>query len=263
MDGETPVTHVVRVTRPRPHVGMIRIDRPEQRNALNLTVKRAIVDALNLLEQASDVRVIVITGGPTVFVAGTDIVEMRDMIPASHQAQGTGLLFERIRGCTKPLIAAVEGFALGGGCELALACDMVVAGRTAVFGQPEIRVGIMPGGGGSQLLLRAAGRHRATHLCLTGDRFDAESAMAMGLVSEIVDAGDSDQAACDLAERVAQMPPLAVRAIRDAIRVGSDAPLTAALAYERRAFEALFATDDQVEGMNAFVEKRAPNFKGC
>lgn len=253
---------VILCSTPTPGVGLIRIDRPDRRNALNMAVKRDLADALDAMADDAAVAVIVLTGGPQYFVAGTDIAEMRDMTPADHAALGTGVVFERLRAMAKPVIAAVEGYALGGGCELALACDMVVAGRGARFGQPEIKVGIMPGAGGTQMLLRAAGKHRAMLLSLTGDPFTAEDAFAMGLVSQLVDDGGAQDAAVALAGRIAAMPPLAVRAVKDAVRNGLDAPLSSALRYERRLFEQLFTSADQVEGMQAFLDKRQPNYAG-
>lgn len=253
---------LVSVIHPQPTVGLIRIDRPERRNALNMAVKQSIADSIVMLEGDPDIRVIVISGGPDYFVAGTDIAEMKDMTPQSHAALGTNIVFERLRACTKPVIAAVEGYALGGGCELAMACDMIVAGRDARFSQTEIKVGIMPGAGGTQMLLRTAGKHRAMYLCLTGDPFTAEEAMAFGLLSRLVDSGQAEAEAVTLAQRIAAMPQLAVKAIKEAIRQGMDTPLVAALAYERRLFETLFASEDQSEGMAAFLEKRRPRFSG-
>lgn len=252
----------VLVERPEPGIAVIRIDRPDRRNALNMAVKRALTTAIAAAVKDNAIKVVILTGGDRFFVAGTDIAEMRDMSPASHRALESGAVFEVLRACPKPVIAAVEGYALGGGCELALACDMIVAGSGARFGQPEIKVGIIPGAGGTQMLVRAAGRHRAMKLLLTGDPFTANEAFAMGLVSDVVADGTALNAAMTLARTILGMPPLAVHAIKDAVRQGMDAPLTTALAYERRLFEQLFASDDQVEGMQAFLDKRSPDYKG-
>jgi enoyl-CoA hydratase/carnithine racemase len=208
------------------------------------------------------VRVVILTGGPEVFVAGTDIVEMLDMTPTQHVADRTDGVFQALRECPKVLIAAIEGYALGGGCELALACDIIVASETASFGQPEIRVGIMPGAGGSQLLLRTIGKYRTMLLALTGERIGAEEALSLGMVSEVVPAGKAGERAAQRARIISGMPPLAVRSLKEAIRFGQEAPLSAALAAERNLFRLLFDTHDQKEGMQAFLDKRRPVYEG-
>lgn len=253
----------VHINRDHDGIAILSIVRAERRNALNMAVKRELVDALALCEGDAGVSAIILTGSNGIFVAGTDIAEMKDMQPASHAALGTGLVFEALRRSSKLLIAAVEGYALGGGCELALACDLVVAGRGAKFGLPEIRVGIMPGAGGTQMLLRAAGKHRALRLVLTGEMVAADVALDLGIVSEIADEGRALERALALAHQINGMPPLAVSAIRDCVRHGLDNGLSGALAYERRSFELLFATEDQSEGMQAFLDKRPPAYKGC
>lgn len=243
-------------------VGLVRICRPERRNALNLRVKRAIVEHLLSLGADAAVRAIVITGSDGYFVAGTDIAEMEHMSPTDHVLGATDEVFHVIRRSSKPVIAAVEGYALGGGCELALACDIVIAAEDARFGQPEIRVGIMPGAGGTQHLMRAAGRYKTLLWSLTGDMIPAREAHLANLVSELVPKGEALTRAMTIAEQIAGMPPLAVQSIRDAVRWGGDAPLESALAIERRLFERLFDSRDQKEGMRAFLEKRRPDFKG-
>jgi len=257
-DPSSPVTS----SRPGPSIGLIRIDRPERRNALNLQVKQDLVLTLKELTSDPAIRAIVITGGPDVFVAGTDLAEMADMTPESHAELDTNGLFKALRASTAPVIAAVEGYALGGGCELALACDLVVAGRTARFGQPEIRVGIMPGAGGTQWLPRLAGRQRGLFLLLTGEMFGADEAFQMGLVSQIVEPGQATDRAVTLASTLAAMPPLAVRGIREAVAHGLDHGVSSGLARERALFEALFDSEDQTEGMKAFLEKRPAVFTG-
>ena len=243
-------------------VAIVTICRPERRNALNLQVKQEIVDHLRTAQQDPAVAAIVLTGAGGYFVAGTDIAEMESMTPTDHVRLATDRVFHEIRQSTKPLIAAVEGYALGGGCELALACDIVVAAEDAKFGQPEIRVGIMPGAGGTQRLLRAAGRYKTLLWSLTGDMIEAPVAFASNMVSELVATGAALERAIAIASRIATMPPLAVQAIREAVRLGGDAPLDTALALERRLFERLFDTQDQQEGMRAFLEKRPPQYSG-
>lgn len=243
-------------------VGIITICRPERRNALNLQVKQKIVAAMQSLEDDPQIAAVVLTGSSGYFVAGTDIAEMKDMRPSDHVMLDTDRVFHVVRQLSKPVIAAVEGYALGGGCELALACDMVVAADDAHFGQPEIRVGIMPGAGGTQRLLRSAGRYKALMWSLTGEMIPATEAYAANLVSKLVPSGEALSHAIGLAEQIASMPPLAVQAIREAVRLGADIPLDSALALERRYFERLFDSEDQKEGMQAFLEKRAPRYLG-
>ncbi|TAA40804.1 enoyl-CoA hydratase-related protein [Pseudoxanthomonas winnipegensis] len=243
-------------------VAVVTLSRPARRNALNLQVKRELVDALEGALADAEVAAIVLTGARGYFVAGTDIAEMADMRPIDHVLQRSGHLFEVVRGASKPIIAAVEGYALGGGCELALACDLIVAAEDARFGQPEIKVGIMPGAGGTQRLLRAAGRYKAALWALTGEMIPAGEAYAANLVSRLVPSGQALDAAREIALQIAGMPPLAVQAIREALRLGADAPLDTALSLERRLFERLFDTADQREGMRAFLEKRAAVFSG-
>lgn len=243
-------------------VAVVTLSRPARRNALNLQVKRELVDALEVALADAEVAAIVLTGAGGYFVAGTDIAEMADMRPIDHVLQRSGHLFEVVRHASKPIIAAVEGYALGGGCELALACDLIVAAEDARFGQPEIKVGIMPGAGGTQRLLRAAGRYKAALWALTGEMIPAGEAYAANLVSRLVPSGQALDAAREIALQIAGMPPLAVQAIREALRLGADAPLDTALSLERRLFERLFDTADQREGMRAFLEKRAAVFSG-
>ena len=244
-------------------VGILTIHRAERRNALNLQVKREIVEGLAQLEADAQVAVIVLTGAGGCFVAGTDIAEMADMRPADHQRLATDQVFHAVRRATKPVIAAVEADALGGGCELALACDIIVAADDAKFGQPEIRVGIMPGAGGTQRLLRTVGRYKTLLWTLTGEMISARDAHAADLVSELAPKGEVLARSIEIAGKIAAMPPLAVKAIRDVVRLGADAPLDTALALERHAFERLFDTRDQKEGMRAFLEKRTPIYHGA
>lgn len=243
-------------------LAVVTIDRPERRNALNLDVKRRLTTIVEALVDDPVVRIIILTGAQGVFVAGTDVAEMAGMTPTEHTLLATDQVFTALRRCPKILIAAVEGYALGGGCELALACDLIVAGESARLGQPEIRVGIMPGAGGTQRLLRAIGKYRTMRMLLTGEAVEAREALAMGLLSEVVPDGRALARAMDLARTISRMPPLAVRAIKEVVQLGQDVPLETALQLERKAFQLLFATHDQQEGMNAFLEKRTAAYVG-
>jgi enoyl-CoA hydratase/carnithine racemase len=240
----------------------VTINRPERRNALNIEVKDRVATAISELEQHRSVRAFVITGAGGAFVAGSDVSEMADLTPVEHTLRVTDRMFSALRDCSKPLIAAVEGYALGGGCELALCCDMIVASETARFGQPEILLGVIPGAGGTQRLLRAVGRYQAMRMLLTGARISATEAHTIGLVSEVVADGDALKRADEIAEDVARMPQLAVAAIKEVVRYGADVPLDTALLLERRAFQVLFDSQDQKEGMRAFLEKRPPVYEG-
>jgi len=260
---EPDAAEVVICERPALAVAVIRIDRPERRNALSLEVKRQLDEAFAAADADLNVRVVVLTGSDSFFVGGTDIGEMLHMTSGEHTLLDTGRVFRTINACRKPVIAAVEGYALGGGCELALACDMIVAGRGARFGQPEIRVGIMPGAGGTQRLLRTVGKYQAMKMILTGEPVDAELAFAMSFVSEVVETGFALKRALELASAIAGMPPLAVRAIKEVVNAGQNLPLDGALLLERKAFQLLFDTSDQEEGMCAFLEKRQPIYRGA
>ena len=243
-------------------LAIVTIDRPERRNALNLDVKRRLTTIVETLADDSAVRVAILTGAQGVFVAGTDVAEMAPMTPTEHTLLATDQVFTVLRRFPKILIAAVEGYALGGGCELALACDLIVAGESARLGQPEIRVGIMPGAGGTQRLLRTVGKYRAMRMVLTGEPVGAREALVMGLLSDVVPDGMALERAMDLARTICRMPPLAVRAIKEVMQLGQDVPLETALQLERKAFQLLFATQDQKEGMNAFLLKRAAAYAG-
>ena len=256
------VDDVVVVTRVAPSIVTIAINRPERRNALNLEVKAKIADAVVAADEDPSVQAIVLTGSSTVFVAGTDIAEMLDMTPTSHTRDKTDRVFTVLNACNTPIIAAVEGYALGGGCELAMCCDMIVAAEGAQFGQPEIKLGIIPGGGGTQRFVRAVGRYQAMRILLTGEFIPAPQFFAMGLASEVTADGTALPRALELAAQIVAMPPLAVAAIRELVRIGPDLPMTAALTLERKAFQILFDSHDQAEGMQAFLDKRPPEFTG-
>lgn len=243
-------------------VAVVTINRPERRNALNMEIKTRIADAIMALTAEKSVRVIVLRGAGRYFVAGTDIAEMLSMTSTDHINLETDRVFKTLRKCPKILIAAVEGYALGGGCELALCCDMIVAGENAKFGQPEIKVGIMPGAGGTQILARAMGKYRAMQLALTGEYFSSTEAFNAGLISDVVKDGSVLDKSIAMAQTIVSMPPLAVKKIKDVMNVGMDISLEAGLSLERNAFIQLFDTNDQKEGMQAFLDKRTPQFTG-
>jgi len=244
-------------------VALVTIDRPEARNALSFALLAQLADALQELDADPGVRAVVLTGaGDAAFVAGADITELADQTPERLASEGHFDAWDRIAGVGVPVIAAVRGYALGGGCELAMSCDLIVAGDDARFGQPEIRIGVMPGAGGTQRLTRAIGQARAMELILTGRMFGAEEAFAAGLVSQVVPAAETLSAALTLASTIAGMPPLAVRAAKAAVRSAAELPLAEGLRRERAAFFDLFATEDQREGMAAFMAKRPPTWTG-
>jgi enoyl-CoA hydratase len=244
-------------------VALVTIDRPEALNALSFDVIAQLVDALEALDADARCRCIVITGsGERAFVAGADIRELAVQTPVTLLVDDEFHRWERIKRIRMPLIAAVRGVALGGGCELAMTCDMIVAADDAQFGQPEIRLGVMPGAGGTQRLTRAIGKAKAMEMILTGRTMDAAEAERRGLVTSVVPAEAVVTAALELAARVAAMPPVAVRAAKAAVERAHELSLTAGLEFERRSFFLLFASEDQREGMAAFTEKRRPNWKG-
>lgn len=242
-------------------VGIVTLDRPEKRNALDIAMRRAIADAVTALDRDDAIRAIVITGG-SVFAAGADLNMLVDKGAQQVADIDLGQYWAPIAQCGKSTIAAVAGFALGAGCELAMMCDFIVADGTARFGQPELAVGIMPGAGGTQRLLRAVGRPVAAMLLLTGEQLSGERAFQLGLVAELAEEGQVLERAVALARKAARMPPKAVAATRRMLRQGPDLPLDAALALENREFLLLFDTADKTEGMRAFLDKRRPDFKG-
>jgi enoyl-CoA hydratase len=244
-------------------VALVTLDRPEALNALSFGLLARLDAALAALDADDACRVIVITGaGDRAFAAGADVRELRDETPSSLHAADPFAAVDRVATLRTPTIAAVRGFALGGGCELAMACDMLIAGDDARFGQPEILIGVIPGAGGTQRLARAIGKARAMELILTGRRIDAAEADRLGLVTAVVPAGETLDRALELAGRIAALPPLAVRAAKAAILAAQEVPLSAGLRAERDGFESLFATQDQREGMAAFLEKRPAAWRG-
>lgn len=241
-------------------VALVRLNRPEARNALSMPLREQLADHFIALTADDRVRVVVLTGGPEVFAAGADIKAMAEASPVDMMRRNVERLWAPIKDFPKPLIAAVNGWALGGGCELAMHADMIVAGEGAKFGQPEIKVGIMPGAGGTQRLTRAVGKFKAMKILLTGDPIPATEAEAMGLVTEVVPDDQTIDRAIALARTVARQPAVAARKIKEAVLNGADLPLEAGLLIERQGFHLLFDTADQKEGMAAFIEKRRPTF---
>lgn len=244
-------------------IALVTLNRPGVRNALNQNVRRLLAEQFEILGRNPNIRCIVLTGGTKVFAAGADLSEINGCSPIDMHLRQVHRLWQSITDCPKPIIAAVNGYALGGGCELAMHADIIVAGRTAAFGQPEIKVGIMPGAGGTQRLTRAIGKFQAMKMLLTGLAINGEDAFAMGLASEVVDDEKVQERALELAGLIAAMPPLAATQIKEVLLAGQNASLDAALMLERKAFHLLFASQDQKEGMAAFFEKRKPSFIGC
>lgn len=243
-------------------VAIIRLNRPEVLNALNLALVDELVDALERLDRDDAVRCIVLTGNERAFAAGADITEMAEAGVVEMKQRNQFRVWDRIRWITKPIIAAVNGYALGGGCELAMACDLIIAGENARFGQPEVNLGVMPGAGGTQRLTRLVGKARALEILLTGDPITAEEAYRIGLVNRVVPTEACLDEALRLARRIAEKPPMAVRLIKEAVYKALDTTLQDGMEYERNCFYLLFATEDKTEGMRAFLEKRRPSFKG-
>lgn len=244
------------------HIAIVKLEREDKFNALNMATRRELAEAFTQLGENDLVRVIVLTGGSKAFAAGADLKEFKDANPIDVMKRRVERYWRAIAQAPQPVIAAVNGFALGGGFELALACDIIVAGEGAKLGQPEIRVGIMPGAGGTQRLMRTAGKYHAMRLCLTGERIGAAEALSMGLVSAVVADDQVMAKALEMASNIASMPPLAAQQIKEAIVHGADASLETALLMERRMMQLLFASEDKTEGMAAFFDKRSPDFKG-
>jgi len=243
-------------------IAVITLNRPQVLNALSQGVMQELAAALEACDQDARVRCAVLWGGPRAFAAGADVREFAERTPGDMLRSYRFLEWERIRRVATPIIAAVTGYALGGGCELAMACDIIVAAETAQFGQPEIQLGLMPGAGGTQRLTRAVGKSRAMEMILTGRPITAGEAYAAGLVSRVVPAELCLDEAKALAKEIASRPPLAVRTAKEAILQAFETPLADGVLFERRCFNVLFGTADAVEGIHAFLEKRAPKWTG-
>ncbi len=252
----------VKITREAP-IAVVQLDRPEVLNALSEELMDELVAALETLDDETDIRCIVLTGNEKAFAAGADIKQsFVDATPASMLEQDLTTRWERVRKIRKPIIAAVSGYCLGGGCELAMTCDIIVASETAQFGQPEVNLGIIPGAGGTQRLTRAIGKYRAMDIILTGRRVKADEAKAIGLAAQVYPAASWLEDAKALARTIAEKPPIAVRLATEAIDLAWNSTLDAGLEFERKAFYLLFSTEDKKEGVDAFVNKRKAVFKG-
>ena len=260
--GECAMAYRNLVVDRKDRVGLITLDRPEAMNALSSDLMAELARALDDLEADAGIGAIVLTGSDKAFAAGADIKEMQTKDwPATYVEDFVTAGWERLASCRKPVVAAVAGYALGGGCEIAMMCDFILAADTAKFGQPEINLGVPPGAGGTQRLTRLIGRSKAMEMCLTGRMMDAEEAERAGLVSRVVAAADLLDEALETAARIAGMSRPIAMMIKEAVNRADRVPLDEGIRFERRLFQAAFGTGAQKEGMAAFVEKRRPNFR--
>lgn len=244
------------------NVGIIRLNRPKVLNALNPALMKQLADQMEAFDADANIHVILLAGNERAWAAGADIGDMAEQSAISMYERDQFATWDRIKRVKKPIIAAVSGFALGGGCELMMQCDIVIASETAQIGQPEINIGVMPGAGGTQRLTRAVGKAVAMDVILSGRFLSAKEALAAGLVSRVVPKENFFEAALKLAHEVAKKSPLALKIAKDAVLQAFEGSLSEGLMYERKLFYLLFASEDQKEGMRAFVEKRKPEFKG-
>ena len=243
-------------------VGIVTLNRPRQLNALARPLMTELVDALERHDADADVRAIVLTGGPTVFAAGADIKEMADATPVDMLLRNNIGLFDRVKKISKPLIAAVAGYALGGGCELSMLCDIIIAGENARFGQPEINIGLIPGAGGTQRLTRSVGKYVASEMVLTGRMMGAEEAYQRGLVTRVVPQELIVEEATKLGKELAKRPPISLRLAKEAVTRAFEGRVDDGIEFERKAFYLLFGTSDSHEGMHAFIDRRQPSYEG-
>lgn len=241
---------------------IVQINRPDVLNALNMQLMHELVDVLEGLDKDADVRCMILTGNEKAFAAGADIKEMAEASAIEMLTRDQFARWDRIRKIKKPIIAAVSGVALGGGCELVMTCDMVIASETAKFGQPEINLGVMPGAGGTQRLTRAVGKVKAMEMVLTGRMISADEALRWGLINKVVPIEYYLEEAKAWAREIASKPPVAVKLAKESVLKSFDTTIEGGLEFERKNFYLLFASDDQKEGMKAFGEKRKPEWKG-
>lgn len=244
------------------HIALIQLNRPKVLNALSTDILRDVVEALFLLEDDKDVRVIILTGNDRAFAAGADIGQMAEASPIDQIKDNRFRTWKQLSLMTKPIIAAVNGFALGGGCELAMSCDFIIAGDSARFGQPEIKIGMIPGAGGTQRLTRAIGKSKAMLAVLTGEMIDAYEAEKSGLVAKVVPAETLMQETFEIAKVIANRAPVAVKLAKEAVNIAFESSLKDGMEFERRNFYLTFSSKDQKEGMKAFLEKREPKYDG-
>lgn len=244
------------------HIALIELNRPKALNALTLQLMNELKGSLQDLDNDNRVRVIIITGNEKAFAAGADINQMSGKHAIDMWKADQFSTWDQIKKTKKPVIAAVSGFALGGGCELAMTCDMIIASETAKFGQPEIKIGTMPGAGGTQRLTRAIGKARAMEMVLTGRFLNAEEALKYGLINKVVPVELYLSETINLAKEIAQMSPIAAQLAKEAVNRSFETHLDEGLNFERKNFYLTFSSKDQKEGMAAFIEKRAPDFKG-
>ncbi|MCA1899296.1 MAG: enoyl-CoA hydratase/isomerase family protein [Chloroflexi bacterium] len=256
------MTYSTVLTEIRGRVGVVTLNRPQAMNAFNNLMLGELFDALEAFDRDDNVGAMVVTGGEKAFAAGADIKEMAESSPFGMIKQGRVEKWDRIRAIKKVVIAAVSGWALGGGCELALSCDMIIASESAKFGQPEVTIGIIPGAGGTQRLARLLGKQLAMEMVINNRTLTAAEALHFGMVNRVVPVEGYLDAAVAFAEEIASRAPLAVRMAKDSVNAAFETTLTEGLRAEKRNFYPLFSTEDQKEGMRAFIEKRKPNWKG-
>ncbi len=256
------MTYTTVLTETRGRVGIVTLNRPQAMNAFNITMLGELFDALEVFDKDENIGALVVTGNEKAFAAGADIKEMADATPFQMITEARVDVWDRIRGIKKPVIAAVSGWALGGGCEFVLSCDMVIASESAKFGQPEITIGIIPGAGGTQRLARLVGKNLTMEMVINNRTLSAAEALQFGLANRVVPVDRYLNAAVVFAEEIASRAPMAVRMAKDSVNAAFETTLTEGLKAEKRNFYPLFSTEDQKEGMQAFIEKRKPNWKG-
>ncbi len=245
-----------------PRIALIELNRPKELNALNRQLMEELKESLHQLDDDTNVRVIILTGNEKAFAAGADIKQMANKGAIDMLQIDQFSTWDQIKKIKKPIVAAVSGYALGGGCELAMTCDLIIASETAQFGQPEIKIGVMPGAGGTQRLTRAIGKARAMEMILTGKFVSAEEALSYGLINKVVPVESYLKEAVKISEIIAGMSPIAVKLAKESVNKAFETHLDTGLQFERKNFYLLFASEDQKEGMEAFINKRPPRFEG-